>query len=270
VGVTAPGELLCVDSVTKTYSGHRLQTLLALDGVSFAIGHGEFVSIVGPSGCGKSTLLRLAAGLDFPSSGRVLFENRPVEKPGKQRALVFQAYSAFPWLTVRENIAFGLHNPAESAEKVDKWLAVTGLTEFADAYPKGLSGGMRQRLAIARAMIVEPSLLLLDEPFGALDDRTRDSMRTLLISTAGETGCSVILVTHDIREAILLADRVILLTARPGKIIEIVPSTLPKPRTRHLLGAPEFDALYQSLSEKWESGDKAVAPPETVRAILRS
>ena len=182
------------------FSGARASTVVALENIDLSLGAGEFLSVLGPSGCGKSTLLRLAAGLELPTSGEVTYDGIPIDGPSRRRGFVFQSYSVFPWLTVRENVAFGLNNNDSRANdgRITKWLQFAGLTDFADAYPKTLSGGMRQRLALARTMIVEPELLLLDEPFGALDERTREGMQHLLLKAARETRCSVIFVTHDV------------------------------------------------------------------------
>ncbi len=225
----------------------------ALQDISFDVGHSEFVSVLGPSGCGKSTILRLAAGLEFPTQGQVSVEGEAIRGPDRKRGLVFQSYSVFPWLTVQQNIAFGISHSdnGESDHRVEKWLDFTGLSAFAHAYPKTLSGGMRQRLAIARTMIVEPELLLLDEPFGALDERTREGMQNLLLQAVRDTGCAVIFVTHDIQEAILLADKVILLSKRPGRILNMHSVTAPKPRTREFLRNREFIRLHEALLDEF-------------------
>ena len=204
----------------------------------------------------KSTLLRLAAGLELPTSGEVTCDGVPIEGPSRRRGFVFQSYSVFPWLTVRKNIAFGLNHDKSSAHdgRITKWLAFTGLTDFADAYPKTLSGGMRQRLALARTMIVEPELLLLDEPFGALDERTREGMQQLLLGAVRETGCSVIFVTHDVSEAILLADRLILLSSRPGRILSTYEVMAKKPRSREFLRSEEFARLHAALLDQFTEG----------------
>src|SRR5262245_5077 len=161
------------------FTGARGSTVVALENIDLTLAACEFLSVLGPSGCGKSTLLRLAAGLEVPTSGEVTYDGVPIEGPSRQRGFVFQSYSVFPWLTVRENVAFGLDHAESRVNegRITKWLQFTGLSDFADAYPKTLSGGMRQRLALARTMIVEPELLLLDEPFGALDERTREGMQ---------------------------------------------------------------------------------------------
>ena len=221
-----------------------------------ALARGEFLSVLGPSGCGKSTLLRLAAGLVLPTSGEVTYDGVPIEGPSRRRGFVFQSYSVFPWLTVRENIAFGLDHDESSANggRITKWLQFTGLIDFADAYPKTLSGGMRQRLALARTMIVEPELLLLDEPFGALDERTREGMQHLLLKAVRETGCSVIFVTHDVAEAILVADKLVMLSKRPGKVVSTHTVTAPKPRSREFLRSEEFAQLHATLLDQFADG----------------
>lgn len=225
----------------------------ALQDINFSIGSGEFVSVLGPSGCGKSTILRLAAGLAYPTRGEVTIEGQVIKGPDRKQGLVFQSYSVFPWLSVQQNIAFGLTNidSDEINDIVEKWLDFTGLTEFANAYPKTLSGGMRQRLALARTMIVEPELLLLDEPFGALDERTREGMQGLLLQAVRTTGCSVIFVTHDIQEAILLADKLILLSKRPGRIINQQSVTSAKPRSRKFLRSEEFIRFHETLLDQF-------------------
>jgi NitT/TauT family transport system ATP-binding protein len=244
---TAP--LLEFKNVAKCFSDQKLRKFLALENVFISLNQGEFLAIIGPSGCGKSTLLRLAAGLDFPTSGEVTFAGKPVSCPSPERGLVFQAYNSFPWLSVRQNIVFGLHADAvaQRQDEIKKWLEVTGLSEFADSYPKTLSGGMRQRMALARSMIMNPKLLLLDEPFGALDEHTRERMQQLLLRTVAASSCSIVIVTHDVREAILLSDRVIQMSPRPGTVQNVFSSPLSKPRSREQMKTPEFIALHQEI-----------------------
>mgnify|MGYP001275825287 CR=1 FL=1 len=243
--------LLEFKNVTKGFVDSDNRKILAIGDISLSIRQGEFLAIIGPSGCGKTTLLRLAAGLDTPSSGYVLYDGKPVTAPGPERGLVFQAYTAFPWLTVRENIAFGLSSYSEGQddEQINRWLNKTGLTEFADHYPKALSGGMRQRMALARTMIVSPKVVFLDEPMGALDQRTREKMQLFLLEVILETNTTAVLVTHDIREAVLLSDRIVILGARPGRIAGEIESNLPKPRTHHQLATPEFELIYNGVVE---------------------
>jgi ABC-type nitrate/sulfonate/bicarbonate transport system ATPase subunit len=244
--------LLEFKQVAKNFTDQKLRKVRALENVSISLAQGEFLAIIGPSGCGKSTLLRLAAGLDFPTSGEVTFAGRSVSCPRPERGLVFQAYNSFPWLSVRQNIAFGLDGDSilQRREEIEKWLEVTGLSEFSDSYPKTLSGGMRQRMALARSMIMNPKLLLLDEPFGALDEHTRERMQQLLLRTVAASSCSIIIVTHDIREAILLSDRVIQMSPRPGKVENVFSSPLSKPRSREQMKTQEFMALHQKIVDQ--------------------
>ncbi|MDJ0899279.1 MAG: ABC transporter ATP-binding protein [Xenococcus sp. MO_188.B8] len=245
--------LLKFQNVSKTFVDNKFRKIQALANITFALNQSEFIVIIGPSGCGKSTILRLAAGLDKTSFGKVLYRGKQIKEPDRRRGLVFQSYSVFPWLTVRENIEFGLDKTDSrlNQEKVSNWLFFTGLANFADAYPKALSGGMRQRVALARTMIVEPELLLLDEPFGALDERTRESMQALLLKAVANSGCSVLLVTHDIREALILADRVFLMGPHPGKILDTFVPPSEKPRTRDNLSNPEFKSLYKEILNRF-------------------
>src|SRR5574337_123689 len=235
------------------FSGGTSAAVTALEDVEITLAAGEFLSVLGPSGCGKSTLLRLAAGLELPTSGEVTYDGAMIEDPSRRHGIVFQSYSVFPWLTVRENVAFGLDGCRSDANdaRIAKWLRFTGLTDFADVYPKALSGGMRQRLALARTVIVEPELLLLDEPFGALDERTREGMQLLLLGAARETGCSVIFVTHDLGEAIFLADRVVLLSARPGRILSVHTVGAAKPRSQEFLQSREYNGLRSALLDQF-------------------
>jgi NitT/TauT family transport system ATP-binding protein len=251
MGLRDSGALLTFSHVSKIYSGNKNRDVHAVQDICFSIVPSEFVAFIGPTGCGKSTILRLAAGLDLPTQGDVLYAGKSVIGPSPERGLVFQAYNAFPWLTVRENVAFGLALRDGTETQIEKWLGYMGLTDFADVYPKTLSGGMRQRVAIARSMIVRPSLLLLDEPFGALDERTRAHMQQLLLRIVHETLCTVVLVSHDIREAILLSDRVIMLEPRPGRISREFVSDLPKPRSREQMKTPAFNELYDYILESF-------------------
>ena len=246
-------DLLRFAAICMEFARLGKSPVTALQNIDLTLAKGEFLSIIGPSGCGKSTLLRLAAGLEFPTSGEVTYEGALVEGPNRRRGFVFQSYSVFPWLTVRENVAFGLEDDGTDAndKRISKWLEFTGLSDFADAYPKTLSGGMRQRLALARTMIVEPELLLLDEPFGALDERTREGMGHLLLEAVRETACSVIFVTHDIGEAILLADRVVLLNRRPGRIVRDYTISEQKPRSREFALSEEFVRLHSALLDEF-------------------
>jgi len=213
------------ESVSRVY-GYETRPVTAVDNVSLSIRDKEFVAIVGPSGCGKTTLLRMAAGLDFPSSGRVLAGSRPVHSPGPDRAVVFQQFALLPWKTVRDNIGFGLKcrnvPRAERSVQVDRHLKTMGLENHADAYPHQLSGGLQQRVAIARSYILNPEVLLMDEPFGALDAQTRILMQEELIRLSRANPRTVLFITHSVEEAVYLADRVVVMSTRPGRIREIV------------------------------------------------
>ncbi len=226
----------------------------ALEPISLSVADNAFVTILGPSGCGKSTLLRLVAGLDRPSAGRIVLDGKPVAAPGADRGMVFQSYTLFPWLTVADNIAFGLREKGVPAPQrstvVREWLGRIGLEGFEQHYPKQLSGGMQQRTAIARALANDPAILLLDEPFGALDNQTRALMQELLLGIWERERKTVLFVTHDIEEAIFLASRVVVMTARPGRIKADVAIDLPHPRHYTIKTSPEFSQLKARLTEE--------------------
>jgi ABC-type nitrate/sulfonate/bicarbonate transport system ATPase subunit len=209
--------------------------------------------LVGTSGCGKSTILRLVAGLVRPSAGRVLVDGRPIAGPGADRGMVFQSYTLFPWLTIQQNVEFGPKlrgaPPAERAGLARRYLGQIGLAGFEGVYPKELSGGMMQRVAIARALANDPAVLLMDEPFGALDAQTRAVMGELLLRVWEEAAKTVLFVTHDIEEALFLGDRVLVMTARPGRIREDVRVPLPRPRHVDMLTSPEFVALKRRVMD---------------------
>lgn len=230
-----------------------------LDGVSFSIEDGEFVSVLGPSGCGKSTLLTLAAGFAKQDEGEVFVEGKLVTGPHRDRGVVFQQYAIFPWLTVRKNIAFGLTlragrlPRAEVAEKVDRYIHLMGLEGFEDALPKTLSGGMRQRVAIARAYATEPSVLLMDEPFAALDAQTREFMQELLHDANQQERRSAMFITHSVEEAIFLSHRIVVLGRRPTSVHEVIEVPVPTPRTAEARLAPEFIELRRHLEEVMRS-----------------
>jgi ABC-type nitrate/sulfonate/bicarbonate transport system ATPase subunit len=246
---------LVVEHVSRVFPGvHRGAPTRALEPIDLAVADNDFVTILGPSGCGKSTLLRLVAGLDRPSSGRIVLDGAPVREPGPDRGMVFQSYTLFPWLTVADNIGFGLREKGVARERrnevVREWLGRIGLTGFEHHYPKQLSGGMQQRTAIARALANDPAILLLDEPFGALDNQTRALMQELLLGIWERERKTVLFVTHDIEEAIFLASRVVVITARPGRIKADVAIDLPHPRHYTIKTSPEFSALKARLTEE--------------------
>ena len=231
-----------IDGVSKVFGSTK-----ALERIDLEIADNDFLCILGPSGCGKSTLLRIVAGLEVPSTGKALLDGQPVERPGPDRGMVFQSYTLFPWLTVRENILFGTRS---TAEKTDALILKVGLKGFENHYPKQLSGGMQQRTALARALANDPKILLLDEPFGALDNQTRALMQELLLGIWEADRKTVLFVTHDIDEAIFMASRVAVMSARPGRLKTIVPVALPHPRHYKMKTTPEFSALKARLTEE--------------------
>ena len=255
----------------KTQAGERL---LALDHINLQVRPGEFVCIVGPSGCGKSTLLHLIAGLHSQTSGQVLIDGTPVQGPGTDRIMIFQDHGLFPWLNVGENVEFGMKMKgvpkAERLEKTRYYLQLVHLAKFEKSYIHQLSGGMRQRVAIARALATEPDVLLMDEPFAALDAQTRDLLHDELERIWSETGRTIIFVTHNVREAVRLGDRVILLTFRPGRVKSEFPIELPRPRS---LEDPEValaaravldelrDETNRSLEAEYRNGIKPHVEP---------
>jgi NitT/TauT family transport system ATP-binding protein len=225
-----PARLVLI-GVEKTFEG-RGGTVQALHDINLTLDDGEFVSVVGASGCGKSTLLRIVAGLEPASAGELSLDHEPLRGPGRDRGMVFQQYTLYPWLSALENVEFGLrHLPKrQRADVARRFLDVVGLSDFAASYPLQLSGGMQQRVAIARALALRPSILLMDEPFGALDAQTRSLMQELLLSIWERDRLSVLFVTHDIDEAIFLADRICVMSTKPGRIRELIDVPLPRPR----------------------------------------
>ena len=242
---------LLIDNVSVWFDDRQRGRVLAVDGVSAEISDGEFVCVVGPSGCGKSTLLNVAGGLVHANIGQVLVDGQPIAGPGPDRGMVFQSYTLYPWLSVRANIEFGLRLakvPAAERRRVsDRLIELVRLEGFADTYPKALSGGMRQRVAIARALANNPRVLLMDEPFGALDAQTRALMQELLLDVWNREGRTVVFVTHDIDEAIFLADRVLIMSHRPGRIRLELPVPLTRPRGYALLATPEFAEIKRQV-----------------------
>jgi len=245
---------LSIQGVGRTFAGvHGGAPTLALQPTNLEVAHNDFITVLGPSGCGKSTLLRIVAGLDTPSTGRVLLDGLPVVGPGADRGMVFQSYTLFPWLTVRDNICFGLREkgmpPAEQAEVAARFIAEVGLSGFEGHYPKQLSGGMQQRVALARALANDPKILLLDEPFGALDNQTRALMQELLLSIWELHKKTVLFVTHDIDEAIFMANRCVVFSARPGRIKNELAIDLPYPRHYTVKTTPRFSELKAVVTE---------------------
>ena len=236
-----------IKAVEKIYEGRNGKTI-ALNGVNLDIYNNEFICVVGPSGCGKSTLLNIIAGLHEASAGEVLVDGVKVEGTGVDRGVVFQQYALFPWLTVKKNVEFGLKLKKditkEQREQIAmKYIRMVGLEKFVNSYPKELSGGMKQRVAIARAYAVNPSLLLMDEPFGALDAQTRTQLQTELLKTWEEEQKTCFFITHDVEEAILLATKVVVMSARPGRIKEVIDIDIPYPRNQETKMLPRFTEL---------------------------
>jgi NitT/TauT family transport system ATP-binding protein len=242
--------VLGIDKLGKDFVGAR-GPVSALSEVSFDVHKKEFVSVIGPSGCGKSTLIRILAGLEAPTRGRVLLDGASVHGPGAERGMVFQGYTLFPWLTVQDNVMFGprLRGLGKGAAraKAHEWLELVGLTKFAEHYPDQLSGGMKQRVAIARALANEPRILLMDEPFGALDAQTRAEMQAHLIRIWDSVDLTVLFITHDLDEAVYLADRIVVLAAHPGRVHEVIEVPVPRPRERGQLLSGSFLATKNRL-----------------------
>jgi NitT/TauT family transport system ATP-binding protein len=236
------------DRVTRDFQTEGGGVVQALTPVDLTIRRNEFLCLLGPSGCGKTTLLNLIAGFIRPSSGQILIDGRPVSGPGPDRGVVFQDYSLFSWLTVRANVEFGprmsRRSAAERRELSDHYLSLVGLSKFADKYPFELSGGMKQRVAIARSLVMRPQVLLMDEPFGALDAMTRGGLQLEVLDIQRKEEKTVVFVTHNIGEAIFLADRIVVMSSHPGRVKEVVDVDLARPRTRT---TAHFNNLYEKL-----------------------
>lgn len=239
-----------IDAIRKVFQTSRGE-VVALHDTSLTIANNEFICVVGPSGCGKTTLLNILAGLDVPTSGEVRIDGASIHGPSSERGVVFQQYALFPWLTVRQNVEFGLKlkgiGKAERRSIAEKYIESVGLKDFANAFPKELSGGMKQRVAIARAYAVNPQLLLLDEPFGALDAQTRTQLQVELLNTWEQEQKTCFFITHDVEEAVLLASRVVVMSARPGRIKAIVPIDLKHPRTQETRMSKTFNDLKNEI-----------------------
>ncbi|HYP06876.1 MAG TPA: ABC transporter ATP-binding protein [Bryobacteraceae bacterium] len=256
--MTPPKSKITVRNVSRVFTSASGEQVQALRDVNLDIEDlyspegkdiGEFLVLLGPSGCGKSTILRMIAGLDFPTTGEVLVNGQRVTGPGPDRGMVFQKYTSFAWLTVARNVEYGLRiqgaPEGQRREIVDHLLEAVGLKEFANAYPHTLSGGMQQRLAIARSLAVRPQVLLMDEPFGALDAQTRNEMQMLLLRIWEETAATVVFVTHDVAEAVFLADRMFVVSPRPGTILDEIPVPFGRPRGQELKQSREFRDLEE-------------------------
>ncbi len=241
---------LVADGISKSFKSNK-GNLKVLDSCNLALKRNEFVSIVGTSGCGKSTLLNIIAGLLAPSQGEILIDGQAIEGPGRDRGVVFQSYTLFPWLTVEKNILFALKSSKisnkEKSDLVKHYIKSVGLNGFEHSYPKELSGGMKQRVAIARALVYKPSVLLMDEPFGALDAQTRGMMQELLLNVWQEHKTTVLFITHDVDEAIFMSDRVLIMTARPGSIKAEIKIDLKRPRNYEMLTSPSFMQLKKEI-----------------------
>ena len=244
--------ILDVQGLGKTFSTPKAE-VTALKDINFQTHRREFVCVIGPSGCGKSTLIRILAGLESSTSGQVLLDGQAVTGPGPDRGMVFQGYTLFPWLTVKKNVMFGLLNQGASVTSAEseamQWIDLVGLEPFADSYPDQLSGGMKQRVAIARALAAKPRILLMDEPFGALDAQTRCKMQSYLLEIWRNIDITILFITHDLDEAIYLADRILVLKANPGEVNELIEVPVPRPRSVEQFISPEFLATRQRLDE---------------------
>jgi len=239
-----------IQDVGKIFETLTREPVTALDGITLEIQKGEFVAILGPSGCGKTTLLRMIAGLDTPTTGSILVEGKPVTGPDPRLAMIFQEYSLYPWRTVRANVAFSLQMRGMGKDErdaiTDRFIRLVGLDGFADSYPYELSGGMRQRVAVARALATDPAVLLMDEPFGALDAQTRNRMQKELLEIWENARKTVVFVTHSVDEAVYLADRIVVLSPRPGRLSAIYDVSFSRPRDRTSV---EFASLRRDVLE---------------------
>lgn len=244
--------VLSVENLGKTFPTTD-GTVTALKGVDFEVFRREFMCVIGPSGCGKSTLIRILAGLETESSGQVLLDGNPVAGPGPDRGMVFQSYTLFPWLTVKQNVMFGPKMAGRSGASVEgearQWIDMVGLSQFENSFPHQLSGGMKQRVAIARALANQPRILLMDEPFGALDAQTRAQMQNYLLQIWRNLDITILFITHDLDEAVFLADRILVLRANPGEVDEIIEVPVPRPRRLDQTITPEFIATKHRINQ---------------------
>ncbi len=265
--------LLEIKDLGKNYKTAK-GIVTALKDVNFTVHRREFVCVIGPSGCGKSTLARILAGLESHTSGEVLLDGKPVTGPGRDRGMVFQGYTLFPWLTVKKNVMFGLEmnnlSATEAGREAELWLELIGLEKFAHAYPHELSGGMKQRVAIARALVNQPRILLMDEPFGALDAQSRVKMQAHLLEIWRSIDITVLFITHDLDEAIFLADRILVLKAHPGEVQELIEVPVQRPRSPEQFASPEFlatKARLESLIHTPEPEPDAEVKPHMIRFV---
>ena len=267
--------ILEVKNLNKVYKTAKGE-VVALKNVNFKTHKREFVCVIGPSGCGKSTLIRTLAGLESHTSGEVLLDNKPVNGPGRDRGMVFQGYTLFPWLNVKQNVMFGLKmnniSTQEAAREAETWLELVGLEKFASAYPHELSGGMKQRVAIARALVNQPRILLMDEPFGALDAQSRSKMQAHLLEIWRNIDVTILFITHDLDEAIFLADRILVLKAHPGEVQELIEVPVPRPRSLADLVSPTFLATKARLEvlihpPEIKNDDDEVVTPRMIRFV---
>lgn len=253
--------MLVIEQVSKIFSDHK-NSVTALENINLTVEKNELAVIVGPSGCGKSTLLNIVAGLEQASSGIALMNGTPITAPGAERGMVFQSYTLFPWLTVQQNVEFGLRLKGVAAEEraaiARRYLELVGLKGFEQSLPKALSGGMKQRVAIARALANKPEMLLMDEPFGALDAQTRIVMQELLLSVWEKEKTTILFITHDIDEAVLLADNIYVMSRRPGRIKAKISVDIPRPRDHRVMVLPQFTSIKQEIMEMlWEESKDA-------------
>jgi len=258
--------ILDIQNLTKTFHSHT-----TLENISLQVHRRELICVVGPSGCGKSTLIRIVAGLETLTSGKLLVDGKPVDGPGSDRGMVFQGYTLFPWLTVKRNVMFGLQVAGESStiaeSEARQWIELVGLSKFEHSYPHELSGGMKQRVAIARALANKPRILLMDEPYGALDPTTRCKMQSYLMQIWRQVDVTILFVTHDLDEAVLLADRIIVLGTNPSRILEIIEVPVPRPRSVAQMLTPEFLATKHRIEELIH-GTEEPAPLPNIRLTM--
>ena len=262
-----------VKNLVKSFASGK-DRVTALDGISFQCHRREIMGVIGASGCGKSTLIRILAGLESPTSGQVLLEGAPVSGPGPDRGMVFQSYTLFPWLTVKRNVMFGLqmtgHSPSTAESEARQWIDLVGLSKFENSYPHELSGGMKQRVAIARALANRPKILLMDEPFGALDAQTRCAMQGYLLDIWRHIDVTILFITHDLDEAVYLADRILVLKPNPGQILELIEVPVPRPRSADQFFSPEFiatKARLETLIHPRSQTERAALPIVKMTAV---